>query len=376
MIDRQGTLGVLPLFCILVLGIGLMNHVMVVPPLMAVARRDAWLSVLVAIVPFMAWTTFLYGIMRFTQRQPLLPWLRRHYGRVASGLLRAIFIVYLFFMCIMTLKDTVTWTHNTYLPRTPLFALALSLVLLCVMAAWCGIQAIAVTAGILLPFVILFGDFVMSMNLPVKNYTLLQPILEHGWYPMLCGSLYVGGGLAELIVILLLQQELKRDVSVWKMWLLSLFLVLLVLGPVAGAIAEFGPEEAAKLRYPAFEEWRLVTIGQYIRHVDFLSIFQWLSGAFIRIAVSFLLLADLLTGSPSDSLSGSGSKRKQLIWIAVLAAASIVIVVLPISDMQYVRFMRQIYLPASFWGITGVVFTLFGLAWIANKSRGKQKNGA
>src|SRR5690606_22187538 len=141
---------------------------------------------------------------------------------------------------------------------------------------------------ILLPFVIVFGDFVMTANLPAKNYSLILPIAEHGWQPVFLGGLYVGGGLVELIVILLLQQELKKKVALWKLWLLSLFLVLLVFGPVLGAIAEFGPAEAARLRYPAFEEWRLVTIGNYIRHVDFFSIFQWLSGAFVRIAVSLL----------------------------------------------------------------------------------------
>lgn len=370
--DRQGTIGVLPLFCTLVLGIGLMNHVMVVPPLLAAARRDAWISVLITIVPYLAWTTVLYGIMRLTRQQPLLPWLRRHFGKLASGLTRFIFAVYLLFVCVMTLKDTINWTHNSYLPRTPLLALAISLVLLCAMAAWCGIQAIAVTAGILLPFVIMFGDFVMSANLPAKNYSLLMPMFEHGWHPVLQGGLYVGGGLAELIVILLLQQQLKRDVGLWKMWLLSLFLVLLVFGPVAGAIAEFGPDEAAKLRYPAFEEWRLVTIGTYIRHVDFLSIFQWLSGAFIRIAVSLLLLAELLSGGNSDS----SRKRAHSIWIAILAVASIVIVELPISDMQYVIFMRRFYLPVSFWAMIGVVIVLFGLAWIANRERGKLENGS
>jgi len=119
--EQQGTLGIIPLFCILSLGIGLMNHVMVVPPLIVTARRDAWLSVLIVIVPFLAWSTVLYGIMRLTGQQPLLP------------------------------------------------------------------------------------------------------MLEHGWTPVLNGSLFVGGGLAELVVILLLQQELKKEIRLWKMWLLVFF---------------------------------------------------------------------------------------------------------------------------------------------------------
>src|SRR5690606_23314257 len=102
-----------------------------------------------------------------------------------------------------------TWTHGTYLPRTPELVLSLSLMALCFAAAWLGIRAIAIVSGILLPFVILFGEFVMVANLPRKDYRILTPMLEEGFMPVLGGCLYVGGGLAELVVLLLLQHQLK-----------------------------------------------------------------------------------------------------------------------------------------------------------------------
>lgn len=42
-----------------------------------------------------------------------------------------------------------------------------------------------------------------------------------------------------------------------------------------------------------YEQWRLVKLGNYIEHVDFLSVFQWLAGASIRISLSQFLLTDL-----------------------------------------------------------------------------------
>src|SRR5690606_24383755 len=116
------------------------------------------------------------------------------------------------------------------------------------------------------------------------DYSLLMPVFEHGLKPVLMGSMYVGGGLTELIVLLFMQHRLKKQVKYWHIVLLSLFLTFLVFGPTTGAIAEFGPVEASNLRYPAYEEWRLVKIGKYVQHVDFLSIHQWMSGAFARIA--------------------------------------------------------------------------------------------
>ncbi|WP_274362836.1 endospore germination permease [Paenibacillus thermotolerans] len=358
--SHNGVIGTLTLYSIVILAVGLMNHVMVIPPLLEEAKRDAWISILTAIVPYLAWTTILYYIMIKTNRQPLFLWLKQQFGGAVSWAFRIFFIVYLFVIGVMTLKETMMWTHTSYLPKTPTSVLGASLMLVCGFAVHFGVRAIAVASGILLPFVVIFGDFVMSANLPQKNYSLLTPYFEHGIGPTIRGSIYLGGGLVELILLLLLQHQLKSKVPLWSVYLLALFLALLVFGPVTAAIAEFGPYEAADLRYPAYEEWRLVTIGKYIRHVDFLSIYQWLSGAFVRIAVSVFLLFELL------GLGQNKNHRTLGLWI--IGAVYVAIAELPISDMQYYAFLKKVYLPSSLAGVTVLSFVLLLLV-IVSKTR-------
>lgn len=358
-----GKVNNLSAYCAVILGIGLMNHVMVLPPLLQGAKRDAWISVLVTILPYLVWSTALYFLIKRTNQQPLLPWLRQRYGAFVCGLFRWFFIIYLFLINIMTIKETAVWTHASYLPLTPPIVVTATLILLSGFAAHAGIRAIAISSGFLLPFVIVFGDFVMSANLPKKNYSLLTPMMENGIMPVLQGSLYVGGGLSELIVLLLIQHHFRSKVRPWSIWLLAVFLVFLILGPVTGAIAEFGPFEAAELRYPAFEEWRLVSIGKYFRHVDFLSIHQWLSGAYARIALSMFLLVDLLAFSLK--------KKTRVIWLLMISAVAFILTALPFSDMQYLTFLKQYYLPGSLYSVTGILFILFLITLISKKSKGE-----
>jgi hypothetical protein len=73
----------------------------------------------------------------------------------------------------MTLKDTTMWTYASCLPRTPQQVIAASLILLCGFAAYSGIRAIALSPGILLPFVIIFGDFVISGDTAIDASSLL-----------------------------------------------------------------------------------------------------------------------------------------------------------------------------------------------------------
>jgi spore germination protein (amino acid permease) len=362
---RSENLGIFPIYCIVMLGIGLMNHVMVLPMLLLVAKRSAWISVLLSVVPYLMWIAALHFIMKRMKQQALMPWLRNRFGSVASSLMRIVFMLYLFFISATTLKDTVTWTHGTYLPRTPEFVLSLSLMLLCFSASRFGIRPIAIVAGVLLPFVVLFGDFVMSANLPRKDYKLLTPILEDGIMPVLGGAVYVGGGLAELVVLLLLQHHMKKEARYWSLATLGIFLIVLIMGPVTGAIGEFGPIIAASLRYPAFEEWRLVKLGRYIQHIDFLSIYQWLSGAFIRISVSVYLMVEMITDGKNSN------ENPSVIALTGVCSALIVLAALPFSDMQYLRFMKHVYLPSSLCLATGLIVVLFLLVLIPDRSKVK-----
>lgn len=76
--------------------------------------------------------------------------------------------------------------------------------------------------------------------------------------------------------------------------IVSIAIFFLALGPLVGAIAEFGAEEAGKLKVPAHEQWKLLSLGIHITRLDFLSIFQWRSGAFIRISLCMFIVNQLL----------------------------------------------------------------------------------
>ncbi|WP_186446111.1 GerAB/ArcD/ProY family transporter [Paenibacillus cremeus] len=361
--NSRGTIGVLPMFSIMILAVGLMNHVIVIPPLIQDAKRDAWVSVLIILVPYMLWTSLLYYIMKKTNQELFLSWIKLNFGKLIYRIISGVFVIYLLFISSLTLKETVMWTHISYLPRTPVLMLAISMIILCSLAVHLGLEAIAITAGVLLPLIIVLGHFVMTTNLKHKNYHLLTPILENGWSTVLEGCIYVGGGSVEIITFLLIQHELKKKIRLRFLIAVSLFLILLVFGPVTGAIAEFGPFEAAELRFPAFEEWRLVEIGKYIRHVDFLSIYQWISGAFIRISFSMYLVVEILTAYNKQT-------KSKYVWLALLGIGLICITAgIPIKDTDYLAFLKTVYLPTSLYVITGLLIMFFIMVTISNMKR-------
>lgn len=257
----------------------MLNHVLVIPLLLDVSGRDSWLSAIMAfliLIPFFLLVAF---ISKITKQQPIMSHIALRCGRWASRAIALVFCIYLFMTAAITIKDMTMWTTTSYLPQTPPSVIAGSFILLALIAASKGLRSVAYASALLLPIVVLFGEFVMVANIPHKDYGLLFPILENGTSKVWRGISYAGSGLTELLLLLFVQHRISTSIKKRYVVLIGFLLAGLTTGPLMGGISEFGPVESALQRYPAFEEWRLVKIGSFIEHVDFLSIFQWISGA-------------------------------------------------------------------------------------------------
>lgn len=321
------------------LAIGITNHVIIVPLILQSAFRDSWISALLAIPPVILWTIVLYWVMKLTRQQSLFRWFREHYNAAIAWLVILPLVALCMMILFVTVRDTTIWTKMTYLPRTPYPITVMLFVGSGMIAAAAGLRTIAIAAGILLPGVVTFGLFVMSVNFQFKDYSYLLPLLANDASSILRGTQYTLGGLVEFILLIALQQHLSKKFRLSALLVLTLAVTGLVFGPLLAAITIFGPFEAADQRYPAFEQWRMVMLGKFISHLDFLSIYQWLSGSLVRVALAFYLLFDLL------QLAG----RKLRLPLMALAGCLLVVIASDsrISDPAFLHFISQYYFPIT-----------------------------
>jgi spore germination protein (amino acid permease) len=323
---------------ILITSVGFMNHVLIEPVLFEKAGRDAWISSVLAAFLLFAAIPLIRFVMDRTGEESVQSWLRNRFGTTTAVLLSIPVIVYLLSVCAISMKDSLDWLKIAYLPQTPDFLIVFILMLLCVLSANSGLRTIAIMTGVLLPFVLLYGYFVALANMTHKHYSFLLPVFEHGVRPAVHGTLYAWGGLIEIVLIVWMKHHISSPVRTGSLLLLALLLAGLTIGPITGAVAAFGPFEAMKQRYPAYEQWRLVQIGKYIEHVDFLSLYQWLVGAVIRIAVALFLVLDML------NLKSKASRVRTLVLVSgAISGFSL----LPFSDSFFISSLSNYYLPLS-----------------------------
>lgn len=361
--NTKGKISLFQSFLLIITAVGIINHVTVIPLLLDAAGRDSWLAVFISGALLILLIPGFNMIQKNIEKKHLLLWIIENFNKSLAYSFICPIIFILVVMIYISLNDLVSWTSITYFPNAPKLVLIGVFLLTCTLTAMTSLRTIVVMNGILLPFVVLFGFFVSFSNAQHKDYKLLMPFLENGFDPVISGVLYSITGLFEVIILFLIQHKVNEYFT-YKYWvLLILILMFLTLGPLVGAIVEFGPQEAARQRFPAYEEWSLVKLGRFIEHVDFLAIYQWLTGIFIRISLLIYISAELL------NLSG----KKRHVFIITFSAILIIILQIPINDMDFYNLVHDILIPIIFIVLLSVVLLLIIIALVHNRRSTKLK---
>lgn len=350
---------------LLMTSIGLKNHVIIIPPLLRVAGRDAWISVLFTFVLVLIWGIFIIYIYKTMNGKHIYTWLEDNTGKIFTNSLLVIVCLYLIIVAGVSLKETILWTNVTYLLETPALVITILFIIPCMLAALMDLRTIVIANFFFLFFVTIFGFFIAFTNIQFKDYSLLLPMLEHGFSPVFNAMVYQGSGMVELIAIIFLQHKFKATFRYRHFVIIALILTGLTLGPLIGAIIEFGPTEATSQRYPAYEEWGLARLGKYVEHIDYLSIYQWLSGAFIRL--TFILFTIRMLLKPKN--------KKVHKWIVISASFLIVVfVALPLDEQMFFNLLINLFLPLTFWLLFGLSLLLGVVAMINRRKQRMKKN--
>lgn len=337
----------LQLMFVLILSLGVSNHVLLLPHLLKAAKRDAWVCVLIAYVILLFWGWLLYLIMKRNGPQKLSSWLKSRTNGIFSNFIIFAFFIYISLSGLIAFDDFIKKMNLYFLPLTPIWILVISYLLLCVAAAFYNLKTIVYMSTILLPFVWLLGHFVAFATIQDKDYSYLFPIFTQGIGPIVDGTMIILGASVDLLLLLLLQQHVNKSFNYFSIFILITILMGLVLGPTLGSISAFGPNVAALIRFPAFEQWRLVMLGEYFSRVDFLAVFQLLSGETVRVALFLYLLYDIL------------ENHSRAVKITLLTLYSIILAsftIYPVSDIWMTTVLRFYFYPAVL--IFGITITL------------------
>ncbi|WP_163100291.1 endospore germination permease [Peribacillus alkalitolerans] len=340
------------IFALVIMSTGFMVHVLLIPVLLFMGNRDSWISVVFSFLPSIIWIFLLYFLIKKLKGIDILTYLKTKIHPLIYYFTAILFSIYLLINAFVTFRSTVFWAKENYTFDLPLFTIMVCLSIVCLYGSIKGMQAISMMALFILPFVVFLGFFVGIGNYPNKNYSLLFPVFQEGLYSILKGTLFSSIGVFETLLILFFIPFCKKTIKIKWLILIMILLFIMTLGPLTGAIAEFNIDAAREMRVPAYDQWRLLSFGKYINRLDFLSIFQWLSGAYIRISLNVFLGNHILFGS----------KKKWPIFLMYLIIMGATFI--PINSIKYYHMLRKFYYPFNlFFLLTFMALFLVLIIW-------------
>ncbi|MCY9662663.1 endospore germination permease [Paenibacillus chondroitinus] len=348
---------------LLITYIGISNHVILIPILLDTANRDAWISVLAAIVPSLL-LGLLYVYMYKQIPSSLSTWVKEKTNSLVWLIFTVLFTLYFLTQASISIRDTIVWSNTSYLTYTPTWVVGICLIGISYYTARKGLAAIAITNGILLPWIVLFGFYIMTVNFQYKDYSYMFPVFKNSVLSITNGAWYTTSGITEIFLVFFLKDNVKGKLSRMNIMLVVLMLIELTFGPLSGIIAMFGPFEAEKLRYPAYEQWRMASIGSMLSQTDFLSIYQWLAGAFIRISLAIYIIHTLWVKK---------WRHPEILFI-LISLFLFVINQLKLSDIKFHYYVKTYYTSSSlFCGVTSLV--LLVCFWAGKNKKAVKQNG-
>ncbi|MCR8656577.1 endospore germination permease [Paenibacillus endoradicis] len=348
----------LQIIFLLILSLGISNHVLVIPHLLKDAGRDSWISILAAYLVLVGWSILLFLILKSLRTTSFNHWLISRMGIYVFWIISSAIALYLLVAGMMIIFDTTTNVSIYFLPNTPSIIVILSFILISYSTARSGLKTIVYMSTVLLPIVWLLGIFVSISTIGSKDYGMLHPLFTEGLKPTLRGGAVVFGGSIDLLVILFLQHKLTKPMNYLSIFVLLTLLVGLILGPTMGAISVFGPSQAAYMRFPAFEQWRLIMIGTHISHVDFLAVFQLMAGSIVRTSLLIYILSDII--------GNQFPKYRQTIMICGTVIMSIP-AIFKVSDIKMQDIIHNYFYKYSIWFGVALTVALFAATYFPQR---------
>jgi len=83
----------------------------------------------------------------------------------------------------------------------------------------------------------------------------------------------------------------------------------------------------------------MVSLSRFINHLDFFSIYQWLSGSFVRLSLTVLLIADMFH---------LRKNRAKPIFLICAFMLLVILSLIPLNDNTFLFWMKTYIYPGMF----------------------------
>ncbi|SDW19474.1 endospore germination permease [Paenibacillus sp. CF384] len=251
------------------------------------AKRDLWMSPIWAIVVGLIVLYIMYRLYKIYPNETLIQQLERIFGSILGKAIGACYLFAILHINGMIVRQYADFVTMVFLRNTPILFIIASMVLVCAITVRGGIEAIARSAQILVPLLILSWIIILVLLIPDMQPHNLLPVFANGVQPSLKGAVPTGGWFAHFALVSFLLPHLVNPQKAMKWGTIAAIFIMVTLVLITMATLFIFGDITSQLQYPVMMAIRYINVADFFEHVEAIMVAIWVIGAFIKISIYF-----------------------------------------------------------------------------------------
>lgn len=252
-------------------------------------NQDLWISMLLSFPIILFFSLPVYLLWKRFPNLTIIQYSGEILG--IAGKLTGVFYVWFFIhLAAINLIQLGEFFTTAIMPETPILFFVVSLTLFCAYAVRSGIEVIGRMCEIIVPIVLIAIISIFLLLLKDMDLKALTPVMEKGFFSVLHGGFTITARTYEILELAMLFPYLNNQKKVKTVFILGFSVIIIVLLLITiPIITVFGVELAKTRTLPYFSAVRLVSVGDFIEHIETIHLGIWVFGIFIKVSILYYL---------------------------------------------------------------------------------------
>ena len=255
------------------------------------AKQDGWLAGIYSLVLGILIVLFYERFARLYPQLSLVEICERILGSWLGKGFALFFTGYAFYYAAVSLREIGDFLTTQNYPETPMIVIHLIVAIVVVMAVRLGIEPIARSTEIFLPWLIFLFLFLIVFSTPKMDVNHIQPVFGEDFKSILRAMIpFTAYSFIDLVFFLMITPYVKQRQQLRKGWLIgAIFGSLVVIVITITAILVLGADLTARQMYPGYSLAKQIYIGDFLQRVEATLAIIWFISIFVRVTIYFFV---------------------------------------------------------------------------------------
>ncbi|MFC9711782.1 endospore germination permease [Paenibacillus sp. NPDC056933] len=255
------------------------------------AGHDMWMTPILGSIFGIAAIGISFGLHRMYPGKTLIQSSVLIAGRIPGKVLGLVYIFYLPHITGLIIREYGEFISNNALPRTPMFVIMGTMVIVCAINVRLGIEVVGRTAQVFVTLLIVLLALIFILLIGELHPVELFPFMENGPLPVIQGSLAPAAWFSEYVVLAFLLPYVNRQKRTARVMLGSLLLTTMAMTVTNVFCLFLIGDLTDTFVFPVMIAARYITIADFLQHIESIIIAIWIFGIFVKISVFLYIFA-------------------------------------------------------------------------------------